>query len=122
MFSYGCQPNNAAQANNVTSSSISGEQLASGGPATISGQMLTSFQPTMANQQANHYGSSQQQSLSKFDSHPYDGPINFKALFWVDRGPAIWALQATIAVICFMEAILMQYLTYKVTTPPQYNE
>lgn len=55
-----------------------------------------------------------QQSLSKFDSHPYDGPINFRALFWVDRGPVIWTMQTTIAVICFVEAILMQYLTYKV--------
>lgn len=57
---------------------------------------------------------SQQASLSKFDSHPYDGPINFRALFWVDRGPVIWTMQTTIAVICFVEAILMQYLTYKV--------
>lgn len=55
-----------------------------------------------------------QQPLSKFDQHPYDGPINFRALFWVDRGPGVWALQTTIAVICFVEALLMQYLTYKV--------
>lgn len=60
-------------------------------------------------------GATNQQSLSKFDSHPYDGPINFRALFWVDRGPGIWALQTLIAVICFVEALLMQYLTYKVT-------
>lgn len=59
--------------------------------------------------------SSGQQSLSKFDSHPYDGPINFRALFWVDRGPVIWSMQTTIAVICFVEALLMQYLTYKVS-------
>lgn len=57
----------------------------------------------------------QQQPSSKFDSHPYDGPINFRALFWVDRGPNIWALQTTIAVICLSEALLMQYLTYKVS-------
>lgn len=59
-----------------------------------------------------------QQPLGKFDSHPYDGPINFRALFWVDRGPTVWALQTTIAVICFIEAILMQYLTYKVAVGP----
>lgn len=53
---------------------------------------------------------------SKFDSHPYDGPINFRALFWVDRGPNIWLLQTTIAVICLFEALLMQYLTYKVSS------
>lgn len=50
---------------------------------------------------------------SKFDA-PYDGPINFQALIWVDRGPVIWLLQTSIAVICFLEAIMMQYLTYKV--------
>lgn len=55
------------------------------------------------------------QSLSKFDSPIYEGPINFKALFWVDRGPILWSFQAFIAVICFFEAILMQYLTYKVS-------
>lgn len=52
---------------------------------------------------------------SKFDSHPYEGPINFRALFWVDRGPVVWTMQTTIAVICFIEALLMQYLTYKVS-------
>lgn len=51
---------------------------------------------------------------SKFDA-PYDGPINFQALIWVDRGPIIWLLQTSIAVICFLEAIMMQYLTYKVS-------
>lgn len=58
------------------------------------------------------------QASSKFDSHPYDGPINFKALFWVDRGPNIWLMQTTIAVICLFEALLMQYLTYKVSNEP----
>lgn len=52
---------------------------------------------------------------SKFESHPYDGPINFRALFWVDRGQIVWTMQTTIAVICFIEALLMQYLTYKVS-------
>lgn len=61
-----------------------------------------------------HLQQQQQQSASsKFDA-PYDGPINFKALFWVDRGQITWCLQTIIAVICFMEALLMQYLTYKV--------
>lgn len=55
-----------------------------------------------------------QTSLSKFDAHPYDGPINFRALLWVDRGPITWTIQTSIAVILFIEAILMQYLTYKV--------
>lgn len=61
----------------------------------------------------------QQASLSKFDSHPYDGPINFRALFWVDRGPVIWSMQTSIAVICSIEALLMQYLTYKVSVALQ---
>lgn len=59
-------------------------------------------------------------AYSKFDA-PYDGPINFQALFWVDRGPLVWMLQTCIAVICFLEAILMQYLTYKVRAKPTSN-
>lgn len=65
-------------------------------------------------QQFASFSSSTSNAFSKFDA-PYDGPINFRALFWVDRGPIIWCLQTSIAVICFTEALLMQYLTYKVS-------
>lgn len=76
-------------------------------------------QPLLSGLLGNPFGQQQQQqSLSKFDSHPYDGPINFRALFWVDRDPTVWALQTTIAVVCLCEAILMQYLTYKVSLQP----
>lgn len=57
---------------------------------------------------------------SKFDA-PYDGPVNYQALFWVDRGPIIWLLQTSIAVICFLEAIMMHYLTYKVSLKLRYT-
>lgn len=79
--------------------------LGAGQPYAATSSTTTTTTTTMASYQP----------VSKFDSHPYDGPINFDALFWVDRGPGIWALQTTIAVICFIEAILMQYLTYKVS-------
>lgn len=115
--SHGCQPINLAQANNASG----GDPQAA---ATIPTTLMPTIMPTASTlpnqQQNNYYILNQQQSLSKFDSHPYDGPINFRALFWVDRGPVIWGMQTTIAVICFIEAILMQYLTYKVSA--QVNE
>jgi hypothetical protein len=106
MHSYGCQPVTQAQANNVTS--MPAVIAAAGG-----GQLAAQQQQQLLLQQQQQQ--QQQQPLSKFDSHPYDGPINFRALFWVDRGPTIWALQTAIAVICLSEAVLMQYLTYKVS-------
>lgn len=90
-FSYGCQSSGGRP--NVTSSTAD--------------LLIATGSPNQQQQAA--------ASMSKFDSHPYDGPINFRALLWVDRGPIIWSMQTFIAVICFIEAILMQYLTYKVS-------
>lgn len=81
-------------------------------PAAAAANFSAEQQATVASQPQ------QQPSLSKFDSHPYDGPINFRALFWVDRGPVLWSLQTSVAVICLLEALLMQYLTYKVSGAP----
>lgn len=96
-YSFGCQqPSQQQQPNSSASGATSTSQSQQSDPMVSS------------------------QSLSKFDSPIYDGPINFRALFWVDRGPILWSLQAFIAVICAIETILMQYLTYKVRKSSTY--
>lgn len=40
---------------------------------------------------------------------------NRKAIFWVERNYFLWLIQTLIAILCFSEAVLLQYLTYKVS-------
>lgn len=43
-----------------------------------------------------------------------DHDLNWRAIIWVQRSSMIWLLQATIAVPCLLEALLLVYLTNKV--------
>lgn len=45
------------------------------------------------------------------------GIINRKAILWVERNYFLWLIQTFIAILCFSEAVLLQYLTYKVRIP-----
>ncbi|KAM9306349.1 potassium channel subfamily T member 2 [Pholidichthys leucotaenia] len=39
--------------------------------------------------------------------------INWEVIFWVDRKVPVWAIQVIVAIISFMETMLMMYLSYK---------
>uniref|UniRef100_A0A8C4NHP9 Potassium sodium-activated channel subfamily T member 1 n=1 Tax=Eptatretus burgeri TaxID=7764 RepID=A0A8C4NHP9_EPTBU len=40
-------------------------------------------------------------------------PINWSAIFWVERDVRLWACQVTVALISFLETMLLIYLNYK---------
>ncbi|KAI1290455.1 Potassium channel subfamily T member 1 [Halotydeus destructor] len=63
-----------------------------------------------------------QPSTSAHVSAPYSenlgqnvnfGPINWKAILWVDRDPILWTVQTLVALVCLLEALLLAYLGYK---------
>ncbi|KAG9354202.1 hypothetical protein JZ751_012326 [Albula glossodonta] len=39
--------------------------------------------------------------------------INWKVILWVDRKVHVWAIQVIVAIISFLEAMLLMYLSYK---------
>ncbi|KAJ7993639.1 hypothetical protein DPEC_G00256730 [Dallia pectoralis] len=39
--------------------------------------------------------------------------INWELIFWVNRKVPVWAIQVTVALISFLEAMLLTYLSYK---------
>ncbi|XP_035386079.1 potassium channel subfamily T member 1 isoform X1 [Electrophorus electricus] len=39
--------------------------------------------------------------------------INWELIFWVNRKTPVWAIQVTVALISFLEAMLLTYLSYK---------
>ncbi|XP_076853872.1 potassium channel subfamily T member 1 isoform X5 [Brachyhypopomus gauderio] len=39
--------------------------------------------------------------------------INWELIFWVNRRTPVWAIQVTVALISFLEAMLLSYLSYK---------
>ncbi|XP_028851057.1 potassium channel subfamily T member 1 isoform X6 [Denticeps clupeoides] len=39
--------------------------------------------------------------------------INWELIFWVNRRVPVWAIQVTVALISFLEAMLLTYLSYK---------
>ncbi|XP_061655676.1 potassium channel subfamily T member 2 isoform X2 [Phyllopteryx taeniolatus] len=42
-----------------------------------------------------------------------DRDINWELIFWVDRKIPVWAIQVTVAIISFLETMLLMYLSYK---------
>ncbi|XP_078143542.1 potassium channel subfamily T member 1 isoform X2 [Centroberyx gerrardi] len=42
-----------------------------------------------------------------------DSEINWELIFWVDRKVPVWAIQVIVAIISFLEAMLLMYLSYK---------
>ncbi|XP_061658272.1 potassium channel subfamily T member 1 isoform X2 [Syngnathoides biaculeatus] len=42
-----------------------------------------------------------------------DRDINWELIFWVDRKIPVWAIQVTVAIISFLENMLLMYLGYK---------
>ncbi|KAJ0057263.1 hypothetical protein NL108_002187, partial [Boleophthalmus pectinirostris] len=42
-----------------------------------------------------------------------DSAINWELIFWVDRKVAVWAIQVIVAIISFLETMLLMYLSYK---------
>nr|XP_057913901.1 potassium channel subfamily T member 1 isoform X2 [Doryrhamphus excisus] len=42
-----------------------------------------------------------------------DRDINWELIFWVDRKVPVWAIQVTVAIISFLETMLLMYLSYK---------
>ncbi|XP_074602047.1 potassium channel subfamily T member 2-like isoform X2 [Brevipalpus obovatus] len=54
--------------------------------------------------------------MSRIPSPSYANPyhdVNWKAIIWIDRSFYIWLLQTITAVTCLIEALLLEYLTYK---------
>ncbi|KAJ8260519.1 hypothetical protein COCON_G00162420 [Conger conger] len=43
----------------------------------------------------------------------YSTDINWEVIFWVDRKLHVWAIQVIVALISFLEAMLLMYLSYK---------
>ncbi|XP_035246573.1 potassium channel subfamily T member 1 isoform X7 [Anguilla anguilla] len=43
----------------------------------------------------------------------YSTGINWEVIFWVDRKLYVWAIQVIVALISFLEAMLLTYLSYK---------
>ncbi|XP_036384071.1 potassium channel subfamily T member 1 isoform X3 [Megalops cyprinoides] len=43
----------------------------------------------------------------------YSTEINWEVIFWVDRKVSVWAIQVIVALISFLEAMLLTYLSYK---------
>ncbi|KAM4634548.1 potassium channel subfamily T member 2 [Polymixia lowei] len=42
-----------------------------------------------------------------------DSEIKWELIFWVDRKVPVWAIQVIVAIISFLEAMLLMYLSYK---------
>ncbi|XP_056258810.1 potassium channel subfamily T member 2 isoform X2 [Seriola aureovittata] len=42
-----------------------------------------------------------------------DREINWELIFWVDRKVPVWAIQVSVAIISFLETMLLMYLSYK---------
>ncbi|KAK7896468.1 hypothetical protein WMY93_021793 [Mugilogobius chulae] len=42
-----------------------------------------------------------------------DTAINWELIFWVDRKVPVWAIQVIVAIISFLETMLLMYLSYK---------
>ncbi|XP_039856049.1 potassium channel subfamily T member 2 isoform X1 [Simochromis diagramma] len=42
-----------------------------------------------------------------------DREINWELIFWVDRKLPVWAIQVIVAIISFLETMLLMYLSYK---------
>ncbi|XP_010788428.1 potassium channel subfamily T member 2-like [Notothenia coriiceps] len=42
-----------------------------------------------------------------------DREINWGLIFWVDRKVPVWAIQVIVAIISFLETMLLMYLSYK---------
>ncbi|CAK6976065.1 potassium channel subfamily T member 2 [Scomber scombrus] len=42
-----------------------------------------------------------------------DREINWELIFWVDRKVPVWAIQVIVAIISFLETMLLMYLSYK---------
>ncbi|XP_068191649.1 potassium channel subfamily T member 2 [Antennarius striatus] len=42
-----------------------------------------------------------------------DRDINWELIFWVDRKLPVWAIQVIVAIISFLETMLLMYLSYK---------
>ncbi|KAM3599871.1 uncharacterized protein V6R79_013231 [Siganus canaliculatus] len=42
-----------------------------------------------------------------------DRDINWELIFWVDRKVPVWAIQVIVAIISFLETMLLMYLSYK---------
>ncbi|XP_037548174.1 potassium channel subfamily T member 2 [Nematolebias whitei] len=42
-----------------------------------------------------------------------DREINWELIFWVDRKAPVWAIQVIVAIISFLETMLLMYLSYK---------
>ncbi|XP_055087869.1 potassium channel subfamily T member 2 [Periophthalmus magnuspinnatus] len=42
-----------------------------------------------------------------------DSAINWELIFWVDRKVPVWAIQVIVAIISFLETMLLMYLSYK---------
>uniref|UniRef100_A0AAV2ITB6 RCK N-terminal domain-containing protein n=1 Tax=Knipowitschia caucasica TaxID=637954 RepID=A0AAV2ITB6_KNICA len=42
-----------------------------------------------------------------------DNAINWELIFWVDRRVPVWAIQVIVAIISFLETMLLMYLSYK---------
>ncbi|KAK0138310.1 Potassium channel subfamily T member 1 [Merluccius polli] len=42
-----------------------------------------------------------------------DSDINWELIFWVDRKLPVWAIQVIVAIISFLETMLLMYLSYK---------
>ncbi|XP_030292345.1 potassium channel subfamily T member 2 isoform X3 [Sparus aurata] len=42
-----------------------------------------------------------------------DREINWELIFWVDRKIPVWAIQVIVAIISFLETMLLMYLSYK---------
>ncbi|RWS10127.1 Potassium channel subfamily T member 1-like protein [Dinothrombium tinctorium] len=73
--------------------------------------------------------SSQASTPIPFTNSPYfnptafpvnKGPINWKAIIWVQRGPTLWLFQTIIAIVCLMEALLLAFLGNKVLYLAEY--
>ncbi|XP_028273500.1 potassium channel subfamily T member 2 [Parambassis ranga] len=48
-----------------------------------------------------------------WNSSVQDREINWDLIFWVDRKVAVWAIQVIVAIISFLETMLLMYLSYK---------
>ncbi|KAE8285284.1 Potassium channel subfamily T member 1 Sequence like a calcium-activated potassium channel subunit [Larimichthys crocea] len=46
-----------------------------------------------------------------------DREINWELIFWVDRKVPVWAIQVIVAIISFLETMLLMYLSYKIFWP-----
>ncbi|XP_046901855.1 LOW QUALITY PROTEIN: potassium channel subfamily T member 1 [Hypomesus transpacificus] len=49
----------------------------------------------------------------QLNSSSQDNEINWELIFWVDRKVPVWAIQVIVAIISYLEAMLLMYLSYK---------